>query len=352
MYKSILITGGAGFVGSNSAIYLKKRYPKARVIALDNLKRRGSELNIKRLKQNNVSFIHGDIRCKEDLNLGRKIGLIIEASAEPSVLADITSGPEYVINTNLIGMVNCLELARRDKSDIIFLSTSRVYPYKALSGLKTLKKETRFEWKESQKYPGFSSRGIGVDFPLKGPKSLYGATKLCCETLLTEYIENYKIRGIINRCGVIAGPWQFGKIDQGVFTLWVKHHYAKKPLSYIGWDGKGRQVRDLLHIDDLCRLLDLQISNIAKGNGNIYNVGGGRRVSLSLLEATAICQKITGSSIKITPRKENRPFDVPVYITDNSRVSSDYKWKPKKKAKEILEDIYKWLKDIREDWVW
>ena len=351
MYKNILITGGAGFIGSNIAVYLKRRYPRANIIALDNLKRRGSELNIKRLKNERVCFSHGDIRCREDLSLGRKIGLIIECSAEPSVLADLTTSPEYVINTNLIGTINCLELARRERADFIFLSTSRVYPYERIAGLKIKEQKSRFAWRKNQKCTGFSDKGIDTDFSLQGPKSLYGATKLSCELLLTEYIKNYQIRGIINRCGVIAGQWQFGKVDQGVFSLWMKHHYFKRPLSYIGYGGKGKQARDLLHIDDLCDLLGLQISNMAKGNGKIYNVGGGKKVSLSLLETTALCEEITGNRIKIDSQKKNRPFDMALYITDNKKINYDYNWQPKRSKEKILEDIYEWLKQIGEDWV-
>ena len=351
MYKNILITGGAGFIGSNIAVHLKKIHPKANIIALDNLTRRGSELNIRRLKSAGVSFLHGDIRCKEDLAIGREIDLIIECSAEPSVLADITISPEYVINTNLIGTINCLELARKERADFIFLSTSRVYPYEAIAGLKVKEAKTRLVWKDNQKCAGFSNKGIDTDFSLQGPKSLYGATKLSCELLITEYIKNYRIKGIINRCGVIAGPWQFGKVDQGVFSLWMKHHYFKRPLSYIGWGGKGKQVRDLLHIDDLCELLSLQISNMSNGNGKVYNVGGGEKVSLSLLETTLLCEEITGNKIRINPRKENRPFDLPVYITDNNKISRDYNWAPKRSSEKIMQDIYEWLKQTGEDWV-
>jgi CDP-paratose 2-epimerase len=350
MYKTILITGGAGFIGGNIAIYLKNKYPKSRIIALDNLKRRGSELNIRRLRCNGVDFIHGDTRCAEDLPLIRKHAVIIECSAEPSVLACAKACPEYAINTNLIGMINCLELARKKHADFIFLSTSRVYPYDRINSLKTREEKTRFTWRKDQRIKGFSVEGIGTDFPQEGPKSLYGASKFSGELMLTEYIRNYGIRGIINRCGVIAGPWQFGKADQGVFSLWMMRHYFKKPLTYIGWSGKGKQVRDLLHIDDLCVLMDLQIKDMNKGNGKIYNVGGGMDVSLSLLEATSICEKITGNKIKISSQKKNRKFDVPIYITDNRKIGLDYNWKPCKSREKILEDIYEWLKHLKEVW--
>jgi dTDP-D-glucose 4,6-dehydratase len=119
-YKTILITGGAGFVGSNLALLFKAKYPKTKLIVLDNLKRRGSELNILRLKDQGIVFVHGDIRNPEDCELNEKIDLLLECSAEPSVLAGFNESPRYVINTNLAGTVNCLELARKHKADIVF----------------------------------------------------------------------------------------------------------------------------------------------------------------------------------------------------------------------------------------
>src|SRR3989338_5035055 len=130
---NVLVTGGAGFIGSHLAIAVKKKWKKARVIALDNLIRRGSEFNVPRLKENGVHFIKGDVRSKKDLDFkATRISLIIECSAEPSVLAGFNESPQYVIDTNLTGAVNCLELARRDRADFLFLSTSRVYPIEKL----------------------------------------------------------------------------------------------------------------------------------------------------------------------------------------------------------------------------
>ncbi len=149
-YKSILITGGAGFVGANLAVSFKKKYPKLEIIALDNLKRRGSELNINRLKENNIRFVHGDIRNPEDLIFDTKVELLIDCSAEPSVLAGFGDNPAYIINTNLSGTINCLELARKNKADVVFLSTSRVYPYEVINNIKTIELETRFEWQDNQ----------------------------------------------------------------------------------------------------------------------------------------------------------------------------------------------------------
>lgn len=346
-HKTILITGGAGFIGSNLAVSFKRKYPDKKVICLDNLKRRGSELNLPRLRQENIEFVHGDIRNPEDLVFGHKIGLIIECSAEPSVLAGFGQNPRYIINTNLSGTINCLELARQNRSDMIFLSTSRVYPFGSINRLKMVEAKTRFEWRNIQKITGFSKYGISEDFGLTGPKTLYGATKLASELLLGEYINAYGLKAVINRCGVIAGPWQFGKCDQGVFTYWLLSHYFKRNLKYIGFSGKGKQVRDLLHVDDLFALIDLQAGSLDNANGEIFNVGGGREVSLSLLEATLICEKLTGNSISIAKENHPRPGDLGVYLTDSRKAMRWFGWKPKKTAHEIMSDIARWAKENR-----
>lgn len=344
-YQTILITGGAGFVGSNLGIRLKDTYPEVSILVFDNLKRRGSELNLPRLEAAGIEFIHGDIRNRSDLfDIGKKIDLLIECSAEPSVLAGVGESPEYLIDTNLSGTINCLELARKDKADVIFLSTSRVYPIKELNSLKFKEMETRFEWNNQQEIAGVSSRGVSEDFPLGKTRSLYGATKLCSELILQEYIESYGIRGVINRCGVITGPWQMGKIDQGVIVLWMSRHiWPGKPLSYIGYGGTGKQVRDFVHTDDLFDALKIQINNIDKYSGNIFNLGGGRENSVSLLELTSLCEKITGNKIVINQEKEDRPNDIRIYLSDYSKFSSLTGWRCKKDAEITLKEIYDWI---------
>ncbi len=350
-YKNILITGGCGFIGSNLATSLKSKYPGSKITSLDNLIRKGSGLNVDRLKKNNIEFVKGDIRNESDLELVSNIDLLIECSAEPSVLAGYGQSPRYIIDTNLVGTINCLELARKNKADVVFLSTSRVYPYDLINQLKVKEEETRFVWEKEQgdNVTGFSEDGIGIDFPISaGVRSMYGATKLCSEILLNEYIAMYGLKGVINRCGVVAGPWQFGKVDQGVFTFWMLKHYFKKPLSYIGFGGKGKQVRDLLHVDDLFDLIDLEIKAMDKVNGQTYNVGGGKEVSLSLLEATKLCQEITKNKLDIGSIKDTRPADLAIYLTDNSKANKALGWKPKRGAAEILKDIYQWIRKNQE----
>ena len=340
---TILITGGAGFAGSNLAIKLKQKYPAYKVVALDNLKRRGSELNLSRLRENKIVFQHGDIRCKEDLFFDNKIDLVIDASAEPSVLAGITSPVEQVMNNNLAGTINCLELARQQGAAFIFLSTSRVYPIAALENVAFVEKETRFEWTDEQNVPGVSSKGIREDFPLTGSRSFYGATKLASELMIQEYQALTGMKTVINRCGVLTGPWQMGKVDQGVIVLWMARHIFKGKLGYFGYGGTGKQVRDILHINDLFDLIDWQIHHLDGVSGEVFNVGGGVETSVSLQELTSLCEKITGNKISITSVPENRVADIRIYLTDNRYVTQKTGWKPRIKPEQIITEIGEWI---------
>jgi CDP-paratose 2-epimerase len=344
MTETILITGGCGFVGSNLAMKLKNNFPQNKIIALDNLKRRGSELNIARLQNAGIQFVHGDIRNKEDFEPLGEISVLIEAAAEPSVLSGIHSTPAYVLNTNLQGTVNCLEYALKNKAKFIFLSTGRVYPVSSLNKINYTEAATRFQLEKDQAVPGLSKNGIAESFSLQGARSFYGTSKLASEMLIQEYVEFYHLKAVINRCGVIAGPWQMGKIDQGVTVLWVARHFWKKELSYIGFGGKGKQVRDLLHVDDLYDLIVTQLNNFDEHNGQVFNVGGGNGISVSLRELTSLCEEVTGNRIRISSQPENRPADIPIYITDTAKISRLSNWVPKRDVKNILEDIFDWLK--------
>jgi CDP-paratose 2-epimerase len=343
-HEAVLVTGGAGFVGSNLAIRYKQSHPEARVVALDNLRRRGSELNLPRLRRSGVEFLHGDVRNREDLP-EHDVDLILECSAEPSVLAGYGGSPGYLLNTNLIGTLNCLELARTRRADFIFLSTSRVYPMKSLSRLRYHDDETRFVLAEEQPQPGASALGVAEDFPLEGARSLYGTTKLASELFVEEYRAAYGLRAVIDRCGVITGPWQMGKADQGVFALWMARHYFGGELSYIGYGGSGKQVRDFLHVDDLFELVDLQARKPDLFDGQTFNVGGGVERSLSLLESTALCEQIIGRRIEIHEKPEMREADVPLYVTDYRKVANLCGWRPSRGAKQTLSDIHGWIRD-------
>lgn len=344
---NILITGGAGFVGSNLAIKLKRRNPQYNIVCMDNLKRRGSELNLPRLKKEKINFIHGDIRNKEDFDSLPKYDLMIECSAEPSVLAGINSSPKYLLNTNLNGTLNCLESIRKNSAKIIFLSTSRVYPIERINNSSFRETPSRFEIKECS--PGISKEGVSEEFPLDGSRSLYGGTKLSSEIMIKEYSDSYNTDSIINRCGVITGPWQMGKVDQGVVVLWVARHFFGGNLSYIGYGGEGKQVRDFINVDDLFEIIDLQIKYFSKFKNQTFNIGGGKENSFSLQELTKICQGITGNKIEISKVSETRKSDLKYFVTDATKIRELSGWKPKKDLNQTIQEIYQWLKNNEKD---
>lgn len=338
---TILITGGCGFIGSNLAVAFRKRGD--RVVALDNLSRKGSEILKERVEEAGVEFLRGDIRNPADLEqVQGAVDLMLECSAEPSVLVGLDGNDaEFMVQNNLVGSLHCFEFARRRKAAVIFLSTSRVYPYDVLNRQAYREEATRFVPADTG--PGFGPAGVGLDFPMDGARSLYGATKLASEIMLQEYSRQYDLPAVITRCGVVAGPWQLGKQDQGVFTYWLVSHMRNRPLAYIGFGGRGKQVRDLLHIDDLVDLVLCQAERIGEFRGEVFPAGGSAFSSLSLCEATELCQRLTGQIVPVTAQPENRPADVIWFMTDNRRTTERLGWKPVRDAETILRDIRDWL---------
>lgn len=341
----MLVTGGAGFVGASLALLFKADDPGLKVVCLDNLKRRGSELNLPRLKAAGIEFVHGDVRVPTDLTATGPFDVMIECSAEPSALAGFDGSTDYLLATNLTGTMHCLEACRRHKAALIFLSTSRVYPWQPIRALKYRETATRLELAEEQTTPGVSPAGLTTDFPLAGARTLYGATKLASELLITEYANMYSIPAVINRCAVLTGPWQMGKVDQGFMVLWATAHFFHRRLGYLGFGGQGRQVRDILHVRDLYALLRIQMNNLEKHSGRTFNVGGGPGCSLSLLELTELVQDAVGSTIPISGNPETRPGDIPWYVTDNSAVHAATGWLPQTKPVQIVAEIVSWLRE-------
>ena len=329
----ILITGGCGFVGSNIAIFLKKKIKQSNIFSVDNLFRKGSELNQARLKKYGIPNFNIDITNHKKIIKLKKFDLIIDCCAEPAIEAS-NNDPNRVFNTNLIGTFNILKKCLKDKSKIIFLSSSRVY---SINNLRQLVKNYNFNKKVKIKYK------INENFSTASACSLYGFTKLSSEKLIKEFSFSDQIKYIINRFGVIAGPWQFGKQDQGFVSLWVAKHLFKKKLSYIGFGGYGNQIRDIIHIDDVCKIIYLQIKNFQKKYNQTFNIGGGTKNAISLNELTYKCTRLSGIKLKIGKIKKTSKYDIPYYVTDNTKVKKFYSWKPEKGIDNIIFDIYKWI---------
>jgi CDP-paratose 2-epimerase len=191
---------------------------------------------------------------------------------------------------------------------------------------------------------GWSAEGITPEFPLSGHRSMYGATKLAAELLVAEYRALYGMRAIVNRCGVVSGPWQMGKVDQGFVVLWAARHLFGTPLAYQGFGGEGLQVRDVLHVDDLAALVTLQIANMERDDGSVFNVGGGHGRSVSLRELTDACSERAGRSVPISRDVETSRVDVPYYVTDNGGVADATGWSPRRTTNDLLNDVFAWLR--------
>ena len=329
----ILITGGCGFVGTNIAIFLFNK--KHKISTLDNLSREGSRYNLKLLKKHNIKNYNLSVENYNKLKKLPKYDLIIDCCAEAAVEVS-RKKIDTVVNTNLIGTINILKKTKKDNSKIIFLSSSRVYPVVTMNKIvnkKIIKKKIKI------------NKMINEDDSITGPKTIYGLTKLSSEMFIEEFSYAYGIKYIINRCGVISGPLQFGKQEQGFVSLWIWKHLNKKNLSYIGYGGFGNQIRDVLHINDLCKLIEIQIKKFRKINNKIYTVGGSKKSFTSLKDLTRMCEKVTKNKIKFKKISKTSIYDIPYYISDNKKISKTYGWKPKKDINNIVKDTYDWLSE-------
>ena len=328
----ILITGGCGFVGANIALFLNSKGYK--IESLDNLSRKGSNYNLNLLKQNKIKNYKIDISNYKKLSKLPKYDLVIDCCAEAAVEVS-RKNIDKVINTNLIGTLNVLKKVKQDSSKILFLSSSRIYP---INESNKLIKSNLIKKKIIQK------KMFGEKDNIQGAKTIYGLTKLTSEMLIEEFAYAFKIKYLINRCGVISGPLQFGKQDQGFVSLWVWNHLNKKNMKYIGFGGNGFQLRDVLHINDLCELILKQIKKFNEINNKLFTVGGSWKSNTSLKELTKICEKITNNKIVFKKVKKTSIYDIPYYISDNRLVSNVYKWKPKNNIFNVVNDVYLWLK--------
>jgi CDP-paratose 2-epimerase len=335
----VLITGIAGFVGSNIALDLKKHIQNLEIFGLDNFSRKGSEISISRLAKKNINIIRGDIRCQSDIDALPKADWIIDCAANPSVLAglDGDSSSRHLMEHNLHGTINLLEYCRKYKAGLILLSTSRVYSANELASISVKIRGNRYEVDKID-IQGLSKIGISERFATSSPISLYGASKLASEQLSLEYSYHYDFPVWINRCGVLAGAGQFGKADQGIFSYWIHSFKEKKPLKYIGFEGKGYQVRDAFHPRDLSSLLYLQITKPNPKASKIINLGGGLENSLSLKELSHWCEKRFGEN-KVLSSKKDRPMDAPWIVMDTITAQDEWKWHVQTKIEDILEEI-------------
>lgn len=336
-----LITGIAGFAGSTLARTLLESTEGAEIIGMDNFVRPGSELNRSKLAELGIKVFHGDIRNASDLEVLPDVDYVIDAAANPSVLAGVDgrTSSRQLVEHNLLGTVNMLEYCKARRSGFILLSTSRVYSIAPLTQIDYEVWREAFRPRADQAFPeGVSAAGVGEVFSCEPPISLYGCTKLVSEQLAREYGCTFEFPVWINRCGVLAGGGQFGRPDQGIFSFWINSYLRKQPLRYIGFEGKGYQVRDCLHPRDLAALLRKQIAITSTKPNPILNISGGASNSMSLRQLTEWCDSRFPRH-EVAADTAPRQFDIPWMVLDHQQASDQLEWKPESSVEEILEEI-------------
>jgi CDP-paratose 2-epimerase len=343
----IFITGICGFVGNAIATWLRQYDSTIQVSGLDNFLRPGSETNRLRLKGLGVTVHHGDVRQPSDFEDLPSVDWIIDAAANPSVLAGVdgVTSTRRLVEHNLLGTVNVLEYCKRVRAGLILLSTSRVYSISALSSLPLVVRNDAFCLNDKANLPtGVSGRGINAGFSTQPPISLYGSTKLASEILSMEYAYNLHTPLWIDRCGVLGGAGQFGTAEQGIFSYWIHAYAGKRPLRYIGFNGTGHQVRDVLHPEDLAALVFAQMKSTAAEPNCVLNVGGGPDNAISLAQLSTWCSQQFGKHA-VTSHPTARPFDIPWFVTDNAQATERFGWQPRRSLNSILDEIAKHAKD-------
>ncbi len=337
----ILITGICGFVGS-SLVRALKEAGDYEIFGVDNFIRPGSESNRTELNVLGAKIWHGDIRNASDLESLPTVDWVIDAAANPSVLAGVDgkTSSRQLVEHNLSGTINLLEFCKAHQAGFTLLSTSRVYSIPGLVDLPVEIHRGAFRPDISKPLPvGITEAGVDETYYTTAPVSLYGSTKIASESLALEYGATFDFPVFINRCGVLAGAGQFGRPDQGIFAFWINSHLARRPLKYIGFDGQGHQVRDCLHPKDLIDLLHRQwAAQDVATNDRVVNASGGAASAMSLRQLTAWCDEQFGPHA-VASEPNPRPFDIPWMVLDSSKAESVWGWTPSTSGLHILEEI-------------
>lgn len=334
MNKTILITGGAGFIGSNAASYfIKKGY---KVIIFDNFSRKGSLANKKWLEENfreYITFIKWDVR-KENNTLVksiRKSDIVLHLAAQVAVTTSVQN-PREDFEINALGTFNVLEAVRKAGNNPIFIYSSTNKVYGGLEDIAVAETKTNYKFKN---FPYGISEERGVDF-----HSPYGCSKGAADQYVRDYSRIYGLNTIVFRQSCIYGPRQFGVEDQGWVAWFLIALTGRKNITIYG---NGKQVRDLLYVDDLVRAYDMAAKNIKITNGQIYNIGGGYKNTLSVWkEFQPILEKLFKRKI-VAKKGDWRPGDQPIFIADIRKAKKDFGWEPKVSVEKGIKKLHDWV---------
>jgi len=335
MKRKILITGGAGFIGANFALH--RILLGDDVTIFDNLSRRGAENNLQWIQEqapgSEFSFLQADVRDFEEIQAAvRGKDTIVHLAAQVAVTSSV-SDPAHDFSVNARGTFNVLESVRQggEKPLVIYASTNKVYG--EIENIDVVEDEARYRFRDLE-------NGISENQPLDF-HSPYGCSKGSGDQYVRDYSRMYGFPTVVFRQSCIYGPRQFGIEDQGWVAWFIIATVLGQPISIYG---DGKQVRDVLHINDLINAYDLAISHVKSSGGNIYNIGGGPQNAIAIWrEFGPILEEIHGNTIPIT-YGDWRPGDQKIYISDISKAKNDLAWSPKIGVKAGIEDLYNWVK--------
>lgn len=334
-HTSMVITGGAGFIGSNAAAYfLARGYD---VTIFDNLSRAGTKKNVRWLRTlgRKLTILIGDIRKISDIKkltpyISRS-DVVLHLAAQVAVTTSVIN-PREDFEINALGTLNILEEMRQAKSKakLIYSSTNKVYG--GMDDVKVVEKKTRYEYAN---LPYGASENRELDF-----HSPYGCSKGAADQYVRDYSRIYDLDTVVMRQSCIYGPRQFGIEDQGWVAWFIIATTLGKKLDIYG---DGKQVRDLLHIDDLMRAYEKTITSGRKTRGGVYNIGGGPSNSLSVWsEFGPLLEGLFGRKISVT-RKDWRPGDQKIFIADIRLAKKVFGWEPRISVTDGIENLQSWV---------
>lgn len=334
--KKIVIIGGAGFIGINTAIHFLKKGNE--VVIFDNFSRFGSRNNaafVKSKYPKQLAISEGDIRFDIPLlsKTVKNADVIFHLAGQVAVTTSILR-PREDFEINAVGTMNVLETVRNSDCDPVLLYSSTNKVYGELSHVPIVEKKTRYVYKN---LPYGVPENTTLDF-----YTPYGCSKGTGDQYFRDYHRIYGLNTIVFRQSCIYGPFQYGIEDQGWIAWFLISALKNRDITIFG---DGKQVRDILYIDDLVNAYDMVIKNIKKTSGNIYNIGGGPENTLSIwLELQKYLEKVHGKKVPVKFAKA-RSADQRVYISDIRAAGKDFNWKPKISVEEGISRVYKWLSE-------
>ncbi len=339
MTRHYLITGGAGFIGSNYVHRLIQR--NEHVTVFDNLSRAGAPRNVDWLKgqfgDDAFRLIVGDVRSADQIaEAARDADIIVHLAGQVAVTTSVTN-PRDDFEANALGTFNTLEAARLSGRDPIFIYASTNKVYGGMEDVKLTEEATRWLYAD-----------LGHGCPETQPldfHSPYGCSKGTGDQYVRDYARIYGLRSVVFRQSCIYGPRQFGIEDQG-WLAWMT--IAAVTGRRITIYGDGKQVRDVLHVEDLMNAYDAGIENIDVARGQVYNMGGGTRNVMAIwAEFGPILERLLGKKIEVD-RADWRPGDQKVFYADFRKAGRELGWEPKIDLEEGIESLFEWVKENRE----